>query len=195
MKNIVRRCAAALAAVTFVAPALFTAAERTATADVLQKKLTDAQVLGVFNAVNDGFIAQSRLLTDSKNSDVKDLAQQIVSDHRDVKQNLQEFAKNHKMTPSEPPQANKIRESTNQSVARLKKLSGADLDRTYVDMMVGEYKDRISLIDQQVLPSISNEDLKEQITSSVRPELVDNQKRAQEVSQKLSGPPKPSAAR
>ena len=195
MKKIVRRCAAALAAVTFVAPALFTAAERTATADVLQKKLTDAQVLGVFNAVNDGFIAQSRLLTDSKNSDVKDLAQQIVSDHRDVKQNLQEFAKNHKMTPSEPPQANKIRESTNQSVARLKKLSGADLDRTYVDMMVGEYKDRISLIDQQVLPSISNEDLKEQITSSVRPELVDNQKRAQEVSQKLSGPPKPSAAR
>lgn len=193
MQKLTGRMAAVLAALTLVAPAVMLSGT-TASADIEAKKLTDPQILGALDAVNDGFIEESKLVTGSKNADVKKLAETIVKSHEDAKAKQADLAKKQKMTPSEPAEANTIRESTKKNVAQLKKLSGAELDRTYVDLMVSEYKERMDLVDKHIIPAATNKDLKEFITTSVRPTFSDNQKLAGDVAKKLAGPPKPTAA-
>lgn len=199
MKRSIPRCATLLAALTLTIPGAVLVSERAATADQDKdrdkKKMTDAQILGVLNAVNDGFIERSKTETGSKNANVKELAQSIVDDHKEAKSKQADLAKKQNISPTEPKEAKSIRDETTDDVTRLKKLDGADRDKAFVDMMVTEYDDRLQNLDDVVIPSIMDKQLREHITTSVRPMMADNLARARQVSKQLEGPPRPSSAR
>ncbi|MFT3924079.1 MAG: DUF4142 domain-containing protein [Myxococcales bacterium] len=129
--------------------------------------LTDAQIVKVTEVVNSGEIEQAKLArSKSKYPSVKSFAATLVTQHTKAKQDEKSFVAKQRLVPEDSPTATDVGSKVQSTLEALKATDKADFDRLYVDAQVQQYQAALNLIDEHLLPSASDEQLKARLTQT-----------------------------
>ena len=147
---------------------------------------SDPQIAGIVVAANQididaGKLAKSR----SKNKEVKEFAQRMITDHTAVNKQAGALAKKLGVKPEESDTSRSLKSGAKENVAKLKKLKGAEFDKAYVDHEVDYHQQVLDAIDKVLIPSAKNAELKDLITK-VRPAIAAHLDHAKMVQKSLS---------
>ena len=114
--------------------------------------------------IDAGKLAKSR----SKSRDVRQFAQQMITDHGGVNQQATALARKLKVTPEPNDTSRRLKKGGDENIARLRMLQGSAFDKAYVTQEVGYHQAVLDAIDKTLLPSAKNAELKGLI-EKVRP--------------------------
>ena len=137
-----------------------------------QQGPSDPQIAAIVVTANQvdidaGKLAQSR----SKSKDVRQFAQQMVTDHTAVNQQATALVTRLKVKPEPNDTSRSLQKGGDDNLARLKKLQGGEFDRAYVDQEVGYHQAVLDAIDKTLVPSAKNAELKA-LLLKVRPAIA-----------------------
>lgn len=152
-----------------------------------EKTLTDPQIAAIVVAANQVDIdAGQQAIKKAKNPEVKKFAQQMVTDHTAVNKAAVDLVTKLKVTP-EPTDASKaLTDGGASKLAALAKLDGDAFDKAYVDNEVAYHKAVIGVLNSQLIPSASNDELKSTLVG-VKPAFDAHLKHAEQVQAALAG--------
>ena len=135
--------------------------------------MMDANVAAVAHASNMDEIQTSQVaLQRSQNAQVRQFAQQMITEHTAVDQQMQQMlqAKGMTMQPNQPAQA--AMQATAATVANLNQRSGADFDRAYMTHQVQAHRWTLTSLDQSLIPATRDGDMKAFLSGKVRPAVA-----------------------
>lgn len=147
---------------------------------------TDAQIAAIVVTANQvdidaGHLAKSM----SKNKEVKEFAQLMITDHTGVNKSATDLVHKLKVTPQESPTSESLKHGGDQNIAQLKELKGAEFDRAYVDHEVAYHQSVLDALDQTLIPNAKNEELKS-LMVKVRPAFVAHLEHAKHLQASLA---------
>jgi putative membrane protein len=96
----------------------------------------------------------------SKNKDVRAFAQDMERDHKAVNDKALALVKKLKVTPQDNDTSKSIAKSQADARAKMAKLKGAAFDKAYIDNEVAYHKTVNGALQNTLIPSASNAELK-----------------------------------
>lgn len=133
---------------------------------------SDAQIAAIVVTANTVDVDAGKFAkTKTKNKEVKKFAEQMVTDHSAVNKSAVELVTKLKVKPEENDTSRSLKKGGDDNLASLKKLSGKEFDKAYVDHEVAYHKAVLDAIDQTLIPSAQNEELKALLVK-VRPAIA-----------------------
>ena len=163
-----------------VGAAVDTAARRTESAAgslVKRGGWTDASILGYIGANNAGEVRESQLAAKkATNPAVKKYAQQLVTEHRALANEMKALAAKLSVTPDTADgDVHEVMENARDQVKDLTDMpAGADWDKKYIDNQIDDHKDLLDKL-QDAAKNTSNADLRaaiEKATGKVQEHLT-----------------------
>jgi putative membrane protein len=134
--------------------------------------VTDAQIASIVVTANQVDIDAGRLAKSrSANDEVKAFAELMISDHTSVNKSATDLVAKLKVTPQHNPTSQSLKAGGDRNLAQLKTLKGTAFDRAYVDHEVAYHQQVIDALDNTLIPSAENEELKA-LLIKVRPAFV-----------------------
>lgn len=150
-----RTITALAVAVLAAAPALAIAQAKSAA------KLDDAAIVGIFDAANTWDIATGSLAEKhAANKDARALGAMLARDHQTVRQQGRDLAKKLGVTPTPVAKDFALLTDYNDTMKKLRGLSGAAFDRAFLEHEVAYHKAVIDAVTDAFLPAIQNAELK-----------------------------------
>ncbi len=157
MKNLMTAAAAALAL---------------AAGGALAQAPSDAQIASIVVTANQVDIDAGKLAeSKGSNAEVKAFGKQMVTDHTGVNKQAVALVTKLKVTPEDNATSKSLKAGGAENVKNLEKLSGAAFDRAYVDHEVAYHQKVLDAVDQTLIPSAQNAELKALLVA-VRPAFV-----------------------
>jgi putative membrane protein len=137
-----------------------------------QGKPSDPQIAHIVVTANQididaGKLAKSR----SKNKEVQEFAQRMITDHGAVNKQAGALAKKLGVKPEDNDTSKSLKKGAQQNIANLKKLKDGAFDKAYADHEVAYHEQVLGAIDKVLIPSAQNAELKGLI-EKVRPAIA-----------------------
>ena len=149
---------------------------------------TDPQIAAIAVAANNVDIAAGQLATEKgSDAEVKSFGQQMVTDHTAVNTQATELVGRLNVTPEENPTSQQLTSDGEATRQRLSGLSGAEFDRAYIDNEVTYHQTVLDAIDQTLIPSADNAELKA-LLEQVRPAVAAHLDHARQIQTRLAAP-------
>ena len=137
-----------------------------------QQGLTDPQIAAIVVTANQVDIDAGKLAAShTKSKEVRQFAQQMVTDHSGVNKQATALVTKLKVKPEPNDTSRSLQKGGDENLAKLKKLKGAEFDRAYVEHEVAYHQAVIDALDKTLVPSASNAELKDLLVK-VRPAFV-----------------------
>ena len=148
--------------------------------------INDAQIASIVVTANQvdidaGNFAKSR----AANAQVKQFAQQMVTDHTGVNKQAVALATKLKVTPEDNPTSQSLKSGGETNITKLKTLKGAEFDKAYIDHEVEYHQAVLDAVDKTLIPGAKNEELKALLVKT-RPAFVAHLEHAKHVQQSLA---------
>ncbi len=122
---------------------------------------TDPQIVGIVVAANDIDINYGKLaLSKTKNQQIHEFAQQMVTDHSAVQKSVFDLGAKLKVTPADSDTGAALKKQASETMAKLKGLKGAAFDKAYVDNEVAYHAAVIDAVSKVLIPNAKNAELK-----------------------------------
>ena len=123
--------------------------------------LNDAQIAAIAVAANQvdidaGKAAESK----SSNQEVKAFAHRMIADHTDVINQATALVTKLKVTPEECTLSKSLKSDGQKNLDRLTKMDGKAFNKAYIYQEIAFHKQVLDVIDNMLLPSAKNEELK-----------------------------------
>jgi len=132
----------------------------------------DPQIAAIVVTANQVDIDAGKLAKSQAHStEVKGFAQRMITDHSGVNKSATELVQKLHVTPEASPTSQSLQKGGEQNLTALKKLSGNEFDRAYVDHEVAYHQSVLDALDKTLIPSAKNEELKA-LLIKVRPAFV-----------------------
>lgn len=149
--------------------------------------VSDAQIAAIVLAANAvdstaGVTAAEK----GTHAEVKQFGQTMATDHGGVNAQVVALAGRLNLTPEENPTSRQLTQGGQQSQQSLSGLTGAAYDRAYIDHEVEYHQTVLDAIDQTLIPSARNAELKA-LLESVRPAVAAHLEMAKGIQTKLAG--------
>ena len=149
--------------------------------------INDAQIASIVVTANQVDIdAGNFAKTHAKDPQVKQFAQQMVTDHTGVNKQAVALATKLKVTPEDNPTSQSLKSGGETNVSKLKTLKGADFDKAYIDHEVEYHQAVLDAVDKTLIPGAKNAELKDLLVKT-RPAFVAHLEHAKHVQAELSG--------
>ena len=146
---------------------------------------TDPQIAAIVVTANQVDIDAGKLAkATSQNADVKAFAEQMIADHTGVNKSATDLVTKLKVTPEDNETSKSLKKGGDDNLKNLESLKGAEFDRAYIDHEVTYHQNVIDALDNTLIPSAKNGELKALLVS-VRPAFVAHLAHAKEVQAKL----------
>ena len=141
-------------------------------ASLFAEGVNDAQIASIVVTANQvdidaGHLAAARATSE----EVKTFAGLMVTDHTGVNRAATDLAAKLKGIPQNNPTSQSLKADGEKSLANLKRLSGHEFDKAYIDREVAYHQQVIDALDKTLIPSATNEELKALLVK-VRPAFV-----------------------
>ena len=104
----------------------------------------------------------------SKNKDVVAFANDMARDHKAVNDKALALVKKLKVTPEDNDTSKALAKQAADKNAELSKLSGAAFDKAYIDNEVAYHKTVNGALENTLIPSASNAELKDLLTTGLK---------------------------
>lgn len=154
-------------------------------ASAADKAINDAQVASIVVTANQVDIDAGKLAASKASSaKVKQFAQLMVADHTGVNRSAVDLATKLKVVPELNATSESLKKGGEENLATLKQLSGAAFDKAYVDHEVAYHEAVLDAIDETLIPSTQNAELKALIVK-VRPAFVAHLEHAKQLQASL----------
>ena len=128
--------------------------------------ITDANIAAIVVGANNIDISAGKIaLERSQNSSVKKFAERMVTDHTAVLNSAVALVTRLGVTPVNNELVATLAEQSNKHEANLRTLSGNAFDISYIDHEVAYHEAVIGVIENQLIPSAQNKELKELLVS------------------------------
>jgi putative membrane protein len=148
--------------------------------------VTDAQIASIVVTANQVDIDAGKLAASkASKEDVKQFAQQMVTDHTGVNQQATALVTRLQVTPQDNPTSQSLKTGGEQNVTHLKTLSGAAFDKAYIDQEVTYHALVLNAVDKTLIPSAQNAELKALLVK-VRPAFVAHLEHARQIQATLA---------
>jgi putative membrane protein len=155
-------------------------------ASAAQAAPTDPQIAAIVVTANQVDIDAGKLaLSKAKSPDFKTFAQLMITDHSGVNKSAVELVAKLHVTPEQNPTSQSLQKGGDDNLAALKKLSGAVFDKAYVDHEVAYHQAVLDAVDQTLIPSAQNAELKALLVK-VRPAFVAHLDHAKHLQSELA---------
>jgi len=134
---------------------------------VAQTAPTDPQIVGIVVAANQIDIDYGKLaLSKTRNAEVRDFAQQMVTDHSAVQKSVFDLGAKLHVTPADSDTSATLKKQAADAMAHLKTLDGAAFDKAYIDNEVTYHKAVIQEVSTVLIPDAQNAELKSALTGA-----------------------------
>lgn len=148
---------------------------------------TDPQIAAIVVAANEADIAAGEQAAEKAESEqVKEFARTMVRDHTAANQQATELVQRVGITPEENDTSRSITTNAGATRERLAGMSGPEYDRAYVDSEVEYHQFVLSALDNELIPSAQNAELKA-LLEQVRPAFQAHLDHARQLQQTLAG--------
>ena len=132
-------------------------------------KLTDPQIAHIaYTAGQLDIEAAKQAIGKSKNKDVRAFAEDMVRDHTAVNKQALDLVKKLKVTPQDNDTSKALTKQAADKRAELAKLSGAAFDKAYIDNEVAYHKTVNGALENTLIPSASNAELKSLLQTGLK---------------------------
>ena len=149
--------------------ALVAASSAFAFAHAQGKGPSDPQIAGIVVAANQIDIdAGKHAKSKSKNKEVQEFAQRMITDHTAVNKQASALVKKLKVKPEDNATSQALTKQAAAKRAELAKLNGAAFDKAYVDNEVAYHKTVNGALESQLIPSASNGELKSLLQTGLK---------------------------
>ena len=134
--------------------------------------LTDANIAAIVVAANTADIKNGEMAkTAASNPQVKAFAEQMVTDHTAVNKQATDLVTKLNVTPEDNDTSRMLGTNADATRANLQAQTGAAFDKAYVDNEVAYHEAVINMLDNTLIPSAQNPELKA-LLESARPAFV-----------------------
>ena len=148
--------------------------------------VNDAQIAAIVVTANQVDIDAGKLASSTtKNAEVKKFADLMITDHTGVNKSATELVTRLHVTPQDNDTSQALKAGGDKNVAALKALDGAAFDKAYVDHEVAYHQQVLDAVDQTLIPSAANADLKALLVK-VRPAFVAHLEHARHLQSSLT---------
>src|SRR5215470_3307871 len=149
-------------AIFAVAAITFAAALHLANADAQgEDGPSDAQIVGIVLAADSIDIDYANLaMSKTQDKEVKDFAQQMITDHSAVSQEVTGLAGKLNLSPEDGDTSNTLKAQAQQMMQKLEGLSGKEFDKAYIDNEVAYHQAVINATKTVLVPNAQNAKLK-----------------------------------
>jgi len=128
--------------------------------------LTDANIAAIVVGANNIDISAGEIaLKRSKNAKVKDFAQRMITDHKAVLNSAVKLVTKLGVTPVNNDLVATLAKQSQDHEKNLRTLSGKAFDKSYIDHEVAYHEAVIGVIEDQLIPSAQNAELKALLVS------------------------------
>jgi len=117
--------------------------------------------------------------------DVKEFAQMMITDHGTVNKQAVALAQKLGVTPEDNDVSRSLKAGADSSQTALQGKTGADFDRAYIDREVGYHQAVLDALDNTLIPSAQNAELKA-LLQKVRPNVAAHLQRAKAIQTSLA---------
>ena len=132
-------------------------------------KLTDPQIAHIAYTAGQIDIQAAQLaLQKSKNKDVRAFATDMERDHTAVNDKALALVKKLKVTPEDNDTSKALNKQAADKRAELSKLSSAAFDKAYIENEVAYHKTVNDALQNTLIPSASNQELKDLLTTGLK---------------------------
>jgi putative membrane protein len=122
---------------------------------------TDPQIVGAIEAANQIDINYAKLAkTKAKDKQVKDFAQQMITDHSAVQKSMRDLAAKLNVFPVDSRTSNSLKKQAQQTMLKLHRLKGEEFDKAYIDNEVAYHQRVINATKTVLIPNAQNAELK-----------------------------------
>ena len=122
---------------------------------------TDPQIVGIVETADDIDINYANLaLSKARDKQVRDFAQQMITDHSAVQKSVINLASKLNVTPADSPTSDSLKAQAQQTLEKLRGLKGKAFERSYVDNEVSYHEAVINATKTVLIPSARNAELK-----------------------------------
>jgi putative membrane protein len=147
--------------------------------------LSDAEIYAIEDAANTGEIQMAELAKKTATSQqVKDYAAMMITHHKDANTKLKAIGKKDNITSKDNDTSNKLKSDVSSMMTDLRSKKGKDFDRAYIDDQVTAHRSVLDIVDNQLLPSVKDADLKSHL-ADVRRKVADHLSKAEDIQQKM----------
>lgn len=130
--------------------------------------LTDPEIASIAVTANQVDIDYANIAKEkSKTKEVLDFANTMAKDHQSVIDQAVALATKLGVTPQDNPTTQSLLSGAAETKVMLNSKSGADFDKAYVDNEVAYHKAAIDIVENTLIPSTSNEELKSLLQSAL----------------------------
>jgi putative membrane protein len=165
--------------------ALFATTLLTLASPAFAQKPNDAQIAAIVVTANQVDIDAGKLAAArTKNADVKQFAQLMVTDHTGVNKQATALVTKLHVTPEPNDTSKSLKDGGDKNLAALKPLKGTSFDKAYVDHEVAYHQAVLDAIDKTLIPNASNTELKA-LLEKVRPAIAAHLEHAQHLQASL----------
>jgi putative membrane protein len=148
---------------------------------------TDPQIVGIVVAANQIDIDYAKLaLSKSKTKEIRDFAQQMVTDHSAVQKSVFDLGAKLKVSPAESDTSKSLKAQAKETLGKLKPLQGKAFDKAYIANEVAYHKAVIGAITSVLIPNAQNAELKSALEGAA-PLFQGHLEHAQKVEADLGG--------
>jgi putative membrane protein len=138
------------------------------TANAQSDAPSDPQIVGIVSAADQIDINYAKLaLSKTNDKQVKDFAQQMITDHTSVQKAVADLAAKLNVTPAESGTSSSLTTQARQTMQKLDGLNGKAFDKAYIDNEVAYHQAVINTTNTVLIPSAQNADLKSALQGAV----------------------------
>jgi len=148
---------------------------------------TDPQIVGIVQTANQIDIEQARLaLRKSTNPQVKEFANQMISDHTNLQKSVSDLA--NKLGVKEEPSdtAKQLKQQAAEETKKLNSLNGKNFDSEYASHEIAYHQAVIDAVTTTLIPNAKNAELKSALQGAV-PVFQAHLQHPQQLQQSLQG--------
>ena len=171
-----------------VATMIFGVALPTATANAQAGGApSDPEIVGIVVAADQIDIDYAKLaMSKAKDKQVKDFAQQMITDHSAVQKSVFDLASKLNVTPADSGTSNSLKTQAQQTMQKLQGLKGKAFEKAYIDNEVAYHQAVINATKTVLIPNAQNADLKSALQGA-EPLFEGHLQHAQQVQSAIEG--------
>lgn len=148
---------------------------------------TDPQIVGAVEAANQIDINYAKLAkSKAKDNQVKDFAQQMITDHSAMQKSMRDLAAKLNMFPVDSRTSNSLKKQAQQTMLKLHRLKGKEFDKAYIDNEVAYHQRVINATKTVLIPNAQNAELRKALQGA-EPLFEGHLQHAQRVQSAIDG--------
>jgi putative membrane protein len=146
---------------------------------------SDPRIVEIVQTANRIDIDHAKIaLKKSKNPQVKEFANQMISDHTSLEKSVADLAKKLNVTPQDSATSKQLKQQAADEAKKLNSLSGKAFDQEYAANEVTYHQAVIDAVNKTLLPNAKNAELKSALQGAA-PLLQGHLQHAQQLQQSL----------